>query len=162
MSFLTPFLDAGGGSALAQIGGAGMQAAGAYAAGQQAATVDRFNANVARGNATQEQLAAQTNAAIEGQNITARMGEATAAYGAAGVDMTGSPLAVMADLAAKGELQKRLTLYNGAMKARADTIAAQEADAEAKAAGSAGTIKGLGTLLTGATQFWKTAPGMPG
>lgn len=133
--------------------GSGISAGGAFAAGSQTNQIDRYNAAIAAANGQQALLTATTNAQIQGQNSTIAMGRTAAAYGAAGVQMTGSPLAVMASQAAAGELNKRLTLQTGTLQQQADQRQAAIDIAEGSEAESAGEIKAGSTLLTGVGQF---------
>jgi hypothetical protein len=153
-----------------QLAGGGIQAGGALAAGSQTAAIDRYDAGVAAANGQQALLASQTNAQIEGQNQSIAMGRAAAAFGAGGVTGGGSPLAVMASLAAAGELNKRLALQAGTLAAQAGQRQAALYQAEGGEASTAADIKAGGTLLTGAGQFlmagkqagWWSPPGGPG
>lgn len=84
-----------------------------------------------------------------------RIGDMTAAAGASGVDMTGSPLAVMADQAMQGETAKQLILYRGRLQLnQADEQAAIDTASGGMAA-SKGIAQAGSTLLTGATTFGK-------
>ena len=151
MSFLAP---------IAQLFGTGVSAAGSLQAGQQQQQIDQMNAQVANQNAAQALQASQVNAQIADQKTTEQLGAAGAAYGAAGVTMSGSPLAVMASLASKGALTKQLALYSGQVQAAGDTNQAAISTAEGKAAMSAATTKATGTLLTGTAQFATSAASM--
>jgi len=115
-------------------------AAGQVMAGMSQSAADRANA-----------LAADNQASAEGKIIKMQteqqIGRQAAGYGASGVVAgTGSPLAVMADTAMKGELSRRLALYRGAVTAASDTY-------DAKNASIAGVLGGFTTLLTGGAQF---------
>ncbi len=143
MSFLAPLM---------QLAGTAISAGGSIAAGQQQQRIGAYDQQVAGLNAQQALAAGQTNAAVIGQQTTRGIGRAAAAYGAAGVETSGSPLAVMADLAAQGELRKRLALYSGQLSSASDTAQGGIAAAEGKAAASPGIIRGGGTLLTGTAQ----------
>lgn len=136
-------------SAVAAVGGTVMSAAGAAnsAASQEAAA--NYNAQVAQVQATNAQQQAAAQSQQVAQNTTRQMGQAAAAYGAGGVDMQGSPLAVMSDLATQGELSKRLTIYQGTVQAQSDQQQAGVDIATGQNAATAGTTKVAGTILTG-------------
>jgi hypothetical protein len=138
---------------IAQLAGSGIAAGGALAAGQQQQAIYNYNAGVERTNAATAITTSETNAGIIAQQTRARMGEASAAYGAGGVQMSGSPLAVMASLAAKGELNKQLVLFQGRTQSQADTAQSAIQTAEGTAASTAGAIRAGGSLLTGTGQF---------
>lgn len=150
MSFLSALGNSGGAGGLTQAAGAGISAGGAISAARAAAAVGSFDQSVAGTNATQALTSAAATAGIQGQDVERVAGRAGAAFGAAGVQMSGSPLAVMANLAQQGELQKQLTLYGGATRAQAYRTQGAIAAAEGQATSSADLARGVGTLLTGA------------
>lgn len=140
-----------------QSGGAGLLAGGDLAAGQSAAAIGQYDQQVAQVNAQQALAAGQTNAAIIGTQVAQTEGQAQASYGAAGVTMSGSPLAVMASIASQGALQQRLAMWTATQKAQSDLSQGAIANAQGQAAQTADEIKAGGTLLTGAAQLLSTA-----
>lgn len=180
------------------IGSALVGAVGAIQAGQSQKAWSDYNAQVAQVRAQEAQMQAEAlaqqtqaqaqrqaqqsqdqaraQAAIQDQATRRQLGEAAAAYAAAGVDGGGTPLAVMSDLATQGELSRRLLLYKGDVDAQNATYAGQvnaqnllyngavtssglneQATidrAQGAAAAAAGYTKAGTTLLTGASSFF--------
>lgn len=94
--------------------GALTSAAGSISAGNAQASAARYNAEVEQIQAGEQQSQASAQAALQAQQNKRNMGAVAAAYGAAGVDPTqGSPLEVMQDQAAQGELARQFDLYRG-------------------------------------------------
>jgi hypothetical protein len=118
--------------------------------GKAEAQADLTNAAIQRQNAEIVKQQADAQAAIDTEQTERTLGQARAAYGASGVDVTrGSPLEVMADQAASGELTRQLDLYKGAVQATGNLAQAGLLQQEAGAAQRAGQIRGASTLLTG-------------
>jgi hypothetical protein len=129
--------------------GSGLSALGQYDAGQQAVAVGKYNYNVDNAAAGQAIQSSDAQAQIVAQQTAEKMGAAGAAYGAAGVDMSGSPLAVMSGLAAKGELNRQLTLYQGQVKAVQLRNQGALALEQGKAQNQAADLQAGTTMLTG-------------
>ena len=125
-------------------------AAGTLSAGNQYNTMQTINQQVMYQRAQTIEQQSQAQAAIEKNQTERKLGQIGAAYGASGVDASqGTPLEVLADSAAQGELQRNLTLWGGRVNANAaitqGNIDAYEGGlATQNAAWEAGT-----TLLTG-------------
>ncbi len=81
------------------------------------ASLSDYNAQVDQQEAARAVDEAKATADIIERSSSRALGRATAAYGAAGVNMSGSALAVMHDLATEGALQKQLAIYGGDVKA---------------------------------------------
>lgn len=131
--------------------GSAVSALGSYQQGQAQKATDSYNAQVATQKSIQDQMDAQATAdqiAIQNKRDIAQQ---ASAYAAGGVDLTGSPLAVMMDTASQGELKRRLTLWQGSTESTADTQQAALDQASGAAAASAGLDKAGSTLLTGTT-----------
>jgi len=126
--------------------------------GQVAQQMASYNNIILNQRADQAQAEARARADIQARDSARRLGATRAAYGASGVDVnTGTPLEVMADEATEGELQRRLTLYQG--DAQAYNLRQQGMLALAgggAAANAADTAAGT-TLLTGAARTGFTA-----
>lgn len=128
---------------------AGLSALGSEYSGEQQQAIENSNAKIELQNATQSQLVARANAAQVERNTRSTVSNARANFGAAGIDVgSGSPLAVMHDIATKGELSRQLTLYQGQQQARA--FAGQSAidTAKGNADADAGYFAAGTTLLT--------------
>lgn len=98
--------------------GVGLNVAGSLFGGASKSSAYKYNAAVARQNA--EIARQQGIAAVEAQQRDAarRIGAATAAYGASGVQMdVGSPVDVLVDSARNAELDRLTVQYNYALRA---------------------------------------------
>ena len=120
-------------------------AVGAIAAGNAQANAAKFNAMMAMDQA-------KATAGRQEQDTRRKLAEARAAYGAANVDIQGTPLEVMSDLATQGALDVQTTLWKGQMQAGQDQYQGQQAQ-------TAGYVQAGGSILTGASQmagtYWK-------
>ncbi len=97
-----------------------------------------FNAAVAERNATVARSSAAADAATQDREARRRIGAARAAYGAAGVQLEGSPLDVVEDSAAQAELDKMNILYKGELQAIGQTDTASLSRSRASSATTAG------------------------
>jgi hypothetical protein len=141
---------AAGVSTAAAVAGTAVSAIGAIKAGNQTAAVDNYNAQVEQQKAGIASDQSQDQAAIDAANTKRQMGQAAADFGAAGVDMTGTPLSVMSDLATQGELTRRLDIYKGQLTSASDTQQGVLDMAQGSAAKTASIYQAGSTLLTGA------------
>lgn len=133
-----------------QMGSALFSAAGSIMQGQEEKNADYANARIARVNATSDELASKANAAQIETQTKGVLGQAAASAGASGVEMTGSPLAVMHNIASRGELARQMTLYEGRNQARGQqTQAALDTD-QGQVAAQAGYLQAGSTILTSA------------
>lgn len=105
---------------IASAASAAVGAAGAVAAGNAQKSADAYNAQIAQQNA--DQVASVSGAQEQAQDRSDRqkLGATAAAYGAAGVDVSGSPLEVMADSATQARLNALSIKYNGQVGANHD------------------------------------------
>ena len=146
----------------AAVVGAGISSYGAYREGMDAKEATEYNANVSRQEA---QLAEQQAGMFEASGAldARRQREATARlvskqkalYGASGVELSGSPLDVMINTSAEGELDAQIMEYNAKIKARNARMTAyglrSQADYELQTGeryAQAGMIRAGSTLLT--------------
>lgn len=136
--------------ALGILGGV-VSAVGSLASASAQANAAKFNAAVARDN----RLAVldQTSAEVEDKRKKNRqlLGAMRAAYGANGLEMSGSPLDVVSDTTAEMEYDVAKMRYVGKMKAVGYANQAKLFDMEAKSAKTAGFI-GAASGLLGAFQ----------
>ena len=128
-----------------------MSAASSIKQGQATGAADSYNAEVQGLRAQEATNSSDAQAAVVGQQTTDKLGQAGAAFGAGGVDMSGTPLEVMSSLANKGELNRRLTLYQGQVASIGDLNQQALDSAQGAAARSAATFAAGTTLLTGAS-----------
>lgn len=133
------------------VGSTAVSAMSAIAAGNAAKGAYNFNAqqqeqqgqqqrNIDIGKAQQQNVQNERNA-----------GSITAAYGAAGVDpSSGTPLEVMSDQAAHGELNRQLMLWQGIADQQSSDTQASGLRAQGQAAQNAGYNSAIGSLFSGA------------
>lgn len=119
---------------------------------QGAAARDVANWNATALNQRADMVMNETRARqdIQKRENARKQGATIAAYGAAGVDMQGTPLDVAADQATEGELQTALIGYGGQTRAMDMRQQALLMRAQGEAQASAGNIAAGSTLLTGA------------
>lgn len=143
-------LTVGGGLGIAS---GALGAFGSIFSGIQQSQASDFNARVDRQQAKQSIAESQADAEQTRTDNERKLGSAEAAFGASGVDLSGSPLDVLSDLATQGELSRRLILYKG--KTEANKYLAQSAIDSSKSGSAMGAgILGAGTtFLTSALQL---------
>ena len=130
--------------------GSVVSATGQVQAGKEQQQADTVNAQVQRQNATIATQEAQGQAKIDKTQTERNLGAIAATYGAAGVDPTqGSPLTVMADQAATGELNRQLDLYRGSVGATSSLNQANLLTFQGQQQAIAGTTGAVGTILSG-------------
>ena len=137
-------------------------AIGSIQSGNAQAAVASYNAKDEEQRAAQAQNQAAVQATLDDQKTRRVVGEQAAAYGAASVDSTGTPLMVMMDQTTQGEMQRQLDLYRGATNAQSDLQQAQADEAAAAQDRSAGNMNAGLTLLTGAATGAKNYYSMTG
>lgn len=148
----------------AGIVGMGISAYGSYREGQDAAEASRYNAEMSRLSSEREAQMVEASGALDAsrQRKATRtlVGKQKALYGASGVELTGSPLDVMINTAAEGELDAQILEYN--TKVKAQTLrygGSAQAAYDEKMAGiyeTSGAYKAGSTLLTSGTQLAST------
>jgi len=154
-------------AAIATVLSAGTTAYSSYQQGQAQQSMSSYNALIARQNADlalqkQELQKMQTKITEqrEREKTERFISEQRALYGKGGVTTEGSPLLVMADTAAQGEVEALAIRYAGSME-EANIIAqgsgyrqdAELARMRGGAASKAGSIGAGSALLTGVSQF---------
>ena len=120
------------------------------AAGEAEARASEYNAQVSRQQAGTALQQSTAQAALVDQENRRKMGQVAAAYGASGVEMTGTPLEVMSDQATSGELNRQLTLYQGKVTANNLNQQATLDDYRAQVSRYSAGVKARSTVLTGA------------
>jgi hypothetical protein len=121
------------------IGSSAIGAVGAIRAGNQQAAADRYNASVATSEGNSQ-------AAIDKSQAEVKVGQVAASYAGAGVDVNaGTPLSMMANTAANGELTRQLDLYRAQTASQIDTYEASQAQ-------QTGYINAFGDLAGGAAK----------
>lgn len=135
-------------AAVAIIGGV-VGAIGAISAANAQAQAAEYNAAVARRNAVSIRQQANTEALDQDAENRRRLGTIRAAYGAAGIDLAGSPLDVIHDTAIAGETDTRRVVYAGELRATEQDDSAVLATMEAKNSRTAGMFSAVGKLFGG-------------
>ncbi|MCD6149205.1 hypothetical protein J7J13_00265 [bacterium] len=98
---------------------AGFSAYSSVKQGQSQAAWNKYNAQVAKRNAKAAKAVAEAEAARKRRETQRLLGRQRAVYGKAGVTFEGSPLLVMEDTAAEGELDELLIKYRGLSQSQA-------------------------------------------
>jgi hypothetical protein len=127
---------------------AAVGALGAISSGRQQAAANRYNAQVAEQNAERAVLTSEAEAAREGDRNRRRLATSANAFGASGLDMTGTPLDVMADLASEAALDEQIIRWRGRTQAARFQSQAAQDRAAAQRATTAGFGQAGATLLT--------------
>lgn len=128
------------------IGSAVLGGLGSLMSGIQQSQADSSNAAAYRQQAEQTQAEYGADAAQQARDNTRKLGAAEAAFGAAGVDLQGSPLDVLSDMATEGELSRRLILYKG-------NVEANKLRTQASIASSSSSSDLLGGIVGAGTTF---------
>lgn len=136
---------------------AAVSAIGQISAGQQQARANDYNAELARQRGEMTMQAATSQAEIQARNNKRALAEAVADYGAAGVELGGSPLDVLSDQAQERKVAEEMILYRGR---QGELISAGEADSYSMAARSARTasVFGAGSTLLSAAYMTSQMP----
>lgn len=144
-------------AAISIIGGV-ISAFGAMQAANAQAQAAEYNAAVARRNA--QAIRSQADEETKDQNLenSRRLAVIRTAYGAAGIDLAGSPLDVITDTAVEGELDIRRIQYAGELRAIDQQDQAKLYELEAKNDRQAGAISAVGKLFGGFSSAFSNAP----
>jgi hypothetical protein len=135
----------------AKVSNSTIGAFGAYSAGQAKANALEASAEVQRQNAREAMEAAQFNAARQGMVADQKIGQSTAAYGAAGVTSdSGSVMDVLRSSHANAELDRLNILHGGQIKAINYLNQASMDEMGATSAKTAGYLNALSDVTGGA------------
>lgn len=144
-------------AAIASIGGTAVSAIGQLQAGRDAQAAANYNAAVTEQQAKQTVLNANTEATLRKRQLMKERSSAIAAYGSSGVHISsGSPMAVLSDLASEAELDAALTRYAGEQQSKGLDSQAAMMRREGKIAKRNATTGAFGTLLGGASQAYSS------
>jgi hypothetical protein len=130
--------------------------AGAIQQGQAEREAAEYNAEVMRQGAQASRDKAEYDETIHRERIRRLLSSQRAEYGASGVDMAGSPLLVLEDTAAQGELDARAIRYGGEVEARQKLSQAEIYEQQGKSAKTASYYKAGSSLLSGGASIAKT------
>jgi len=131
------------------VAAAGFSAYASVKQGKSQAAWNKYNAQVAERNAKAAKAVAEAEAARKRRETQRLLRRQRAVYGKAGVTFEGSPLLVMEDTAAEGELDALLIEYRGLTQKQAYRSQAETDRMRAQQAKAAGWY-GAGTSLLGA------------
>jgi len=143
---------AAAGFALAAIGTA-VSAYGQYAQGQSQKKWAAYNAEVAERDAETATKVAGYEANLQRKQTEELLGRQRASYGKAGVTTEGSPLLLMAETAAEGEMEASMIEWGGKTKAQRFRSEAALSRMKGGMFQRAGYYGAGSTLLTGASQI---------
>jgi hypothetical protein len=132
-----------------------MGAAGSIQQGQAEQEAADYNADVARQSAQASLDKADYDETIHREKVRKLLSSQRAAYGAAGVDMAGSPLLVLEDTAAQGELDAKAIRYGGEVEAKQKLSQAEIYELTGKNAKTASYYKAGASLLSGGASMAK-------
>jgi hypothetical protein len=127
---------------------AGTKAYASVQQGKATAAWNNYNAKVAERNAEMAKLEAETEAGRKRAETQRLLSRQRAVYGKAGVEFEGSPLLVMEDTAAEGEMDALLIEYRGATQMQARRSQADLDRMRARSARRMGWY-GVGTSILG-------------
>lgn len=148
---------AGGGMSMASmlgLGATGLSAVGSLAQGNQQAAAAEYNAEVSRAEGQAAEAAAGLEETQFRRKADKLFSNQRALYGTSGIATEGSPLEVMADTAAKAELDALAIRYGGQVaKSRAYSQASMD-ELMAKQIKSSSMINAGTTILTGASRYF--------
>jgi len=136
-----------------------VSAVGAISSAQHQASTDKYNAAVNERNAAASLQQAQATAQIQQEQARKALGQTTAAYGASGVAMEGTPLDVLANSASMAERDRQNIIYKGKLQAAGYQDQAQLDRYSATNALNEGWGKASGILLSGGSKAWDMSGG---
>lgn len=128
-------------------------AASAARQGEAAKAAADFNAQVARRNAQIATQQAEADAARQKQVAFKKIGEMTAAYGASGVTLEGSPLDVLEESVRTAEQDRQNILYKGKLRAMGYESDADLYNLSGENALRTGQENATGILLSGGAKI---------
>lgn len=134
--------------------GFGMQALGSYRQAQSTKAALEYNQEVADIRAGTAIKESAFKADIEAQRQRRLRGKQEALFAKSGTLMTGSPLDVLADQALTDEMNLMAIRYGGESTAYNQRSQAELYGAQAKEQGTAGNVKLLGNIASGAGSMY--------
>jgi len=139
---------------MAQVAGAALSAVGAISQASAARGAADYNAKVAASNAITARQQGEADAARQERESRLRAGAARARVGAAGIDVGGSPLAVLEDNAMQEKLDELRILHASEVQAIGFENEAMLEKSRGAAAMRSGVVSAVGQLgLAGATAY---------
>lgn len=127
-----------------------VSAIGSVAQGNAAAAAANYNAKVAVQQGNMAAANAYTEAEMKRRETARRIGQTAAAIGASGFTTQGTPLDVLSETAALGEIDAQTIVINGVNTARGYANDARLERMRGQNAQATGYLNAAGTLLGGA------------
>lgn len=128
--------------------------AGSVYASQQAAEAEEYQADVARAQGAQAQMAAEAEAEDRRRRARYLLGTQLAAAGSSGIALEGSPLLAMVDSGVQEDLEVRRIRYKGYLAAAGAQSDAALAEYQAGQYRTSGYIQAGTSLLRGGTNVY--------
>lgn len=125
-------------------------AVGKIAEGNAAAAAANYNAKLAIQQGNTAAANAYTEAQMKRRETARRIGQTAAAIGSSGFTVQGTPLEVLSETAALGELDAQTIITNGLNKSRGFENDARLERLRGRTAQTQGYLDAAGTLLSGA------------
>lgn len=125
-----------------------VSAVGSIVQGAQQASVARFNQGIARQNAEIATQQAREDAERTRRDTRRRIGSIEAAFGASGIEISGSAFDVIDDNEIEGELDALTVLYRGSLESRRFQTQATDQGFRAQTAQLTGFAGAAGALLS--------------
>jgi len=135
--------------------GTAVGAVGSIAQGQQQQEWANYNAAIAQQQAQTAKATAEWEATQKRKETERLLGKQRALYGVAGVTYEGSPLELMAETAAEGELDALMLERTGKIREQKYMSEAELTKMKGQQAATAGYFGAGTTLLTGASKLYK-------
>lgn len=129
--------------------GAGIGALAQVKSGIDAKKAGKMNAEIAQANAAEERRVAGINAAKQEREGRMRLGQLRTSTAAAGIELEGSALDVVAESARQEELERQAILSGGAARASSFEQTARVERKTGSAALTTGVLSAGSTLATG-------------
>ncbi len=139
---------------IALIAAAAVSAGGALYQGEQQRKAASENADIAERAALAEKNAAAYNEELHRERVRKILSTQRALYGKSGLDMSGSPLLVMEDTAAQGELDALAIRYGGDVAAAKERSIANLSRMQGSAAATSSYFSAGSTLLSAGSSYY--------
>jgi len=124
-----------------------------YEQGQETKKWNKYNAAVSDRDATAAEQSAEYEAGLKRKETERLLGRQRALYGKSGIAFEGSPLLVMEETAAQGELDALMIERSGTLYGERYRSEGELSRMKGKSAGRAGYYGAGTTLLTGAGNY---------
>lgn len=135
------------------VGGSVVKGMGAIQEADAAGDAARYNQSVNTQNARASRLQGYADAEDQARENRKQIGQIRAAYGASGLEMSGSPLDVLVDTASEQDLDVRRIKYKADNRAIAYANQAKLEGMKARAYENAETLATVGTVIGAGTSL---------